>query len=262
MMKKLFLICLIGLCFFPAFAQEGKLIKAGADAANNGLAQQVGRQLTEQTLHAAKVPNTVLAQISNLPGKPLVQVRMEAPLSTVMQMVPARVLVPSQAYDAINPGSYLRLPTVFTSPEKAVYRGLRIRKLNDLRTMLTEGMPVQKTKFGVVYGSYAPSVALAYALPPGEWAVYENLHEIDLELPVMVKIPVTRGLRIFNAPQSTGFANEVYFYENLRAKRISDMMVFLEVGGKPGWYKVVLEKGKLVFVPAPVTDIPGYIDHW
>ncbi|MCQ2410429.1 MAG: hypothetical protein MJ053_02690 [Elusimicrobiaceae bacterium] len=84
----------------------------------------------------------------------------------------------------------------------------------------------------------------------------------SLALPVMVKIPVTRGLRIFNAPQSTGFANEVYFYENLRAKRISDMMVFLEVGGKPGWYKVVLSpEGEVVFIPMSSHEISERI-YW
>ncbi|MCQ2411292.1 MAG: hypothetical protein MJ053_07600, partial [Elusimicrobiaceae bacterium] len=125
-MKKylLLLVCVVSIS--PLYAQ-GREVVDGTVKAGNSLAQQVGRQLTEQTLHAAKVPNAVLAQISNLPGKPLVQVRMEAPLSSLMQMMPARVLLPSQLYNAINPGQYLSLPTALTGTHRPVYPGMRLR---------------------------------------------------------------------------------------------------------------------------------------
>ena len=54
-----------------------------------------------------------------------------------------------------------------------------------------------------------------------------------------------------------------YYFTNLPAGYIQDVMVFLEVGGEPGWYKVTLENGVLVFTPAPsrVFKYSELVDH-
>ena len=225
------------------------MIKAGADAANNGLAQQVGRQLTEQALHAAKVPNTVLAQISNLPGKPLVQVRMEAPLSTVMQMVPARVLPSIEVYKSISlvENRQLYVPDAFTETRNVLYRGMRFAQLSDLENILLKGIELRRSAYSELYFAYIFSEAMRYALP------YATTEEVCGDFPVVVKVPVTDQLPV----SQTGVTAQAY--RDLSAEFISDVMVFLEINGRADWYKAIMENNKLVLISTPVTYISGRV---
>ena len=108
-------------------------------------------------------------------------------------------------------------------------------------------MEVSKTSsyFGGIFAALDAKMALSYAMPWG--ALYPSL-------PVVVRIPNTPELSAKNALEWRSHFDGV-FRQNVTPRFISDVMVFLEVNGKPGWYKVILVDGELVFIPTFGTTL-------
>ena len=73
-LKKLLLLSLVCFCFSPAFAQGGKVVTAGANAARSGkvISEAISAQVARQTLNQTAASAVRRAQITNMPGKTLV----------------------------------------------------------------------------------------------------------------------------------------------------------------------------------------------
>lgn len=260
-MKKFIVFLLICFCACPGFAQRGKGVRDWFRALR--LQRSVAQTVTQTA--ASSSSGIYWAKVANLPGMPLVQVRLPSrPAAPTDGVLSARVLPPSQVYHLINleRTTQLYVPRAFAEQDKALYRalyrGVRLTNLNDLQNILENGMEIKKSRFSAIYSSYSLGDALGYALPPYEWLVYENIGEIDLELPVVVKIPVTIRLIEKNTPYDD--MGDVIFRQDLWADMISDVMVFLEIDGKADWYKAVLEDKKLLLIPTPTKRVSGWVE--
>lgn len=263
-MRKVF--CLLIVCGWacPAWSQSGKSIKTWWKAltARPSITARVSQAVARR---AASVPGAVgvqVAKISNLPGSPLVRVNLPQTETAGSHPLPARVLPPGQLCRAVNPAGFsqLYIPSAFAMQRETLYRGLRLNHLQDLKNILTRGMEISRSQFSVIYSSYLLDIALGYMLPPGQWVVYENLQELDFELPVVVKIPVTIRLLEKNTPFEG--KDEVFFRQDLWPEFISDVMVFLEINGQADWYRATVENGELVLTPTPTQRVPGKLDSY
>ena len=127
MLKKLLLLSLVCFCFSPAFAQGGKLIKAGADAARSGkviseaISAQVARQVAQSQATAASVR---LAQITNMPGTPVIKMQVDETLFPGQELT-VRAISREKLHQTIYPGTGLKyLPESFNqkSPVLNIFR--------------------------------------------------------------------------------------------------------------------------------------------
>lgn len=261
-MKKFVWILLVSVFVSPVLAQESSIIRAGAKlAAPSGeMALRVTQQVEKQAaLRAAEaVSATRVAQITNWVSKPSIRVQQAANTETSLgskeqaAAVAARVLDWDAAAQHLFPegryGHKAHIPTLFgEQTESALYRGITIRRLDELKELLVKGMTRDRTAsyFAGIYAALDAKMALSYATPWG--ALYPSL-------PVMVRIPNTPELSAENALEWRSHFDGV-FRNDVTPRFISDVMVFLEVNGKPGWYKVVLADEELVFIPAFGTTI-------
>ncbi|MBR4682466.1 MAG: hypothetical protein IKP06_04100 [Elusimicrobiaceae bacterium] len=245
-MKKILIMLFLVYCIGPAFAQKG----AGKAAQSlTGLERQVARaaQKTVRTALAAEyVP------ITNLPGSPTVKFRL--PFVAGVEKSTAALLAPDDVYPLVfskGPrATYPKkmfVPQGFLSKNKNFYRGMKLVSLEDLTNLFKNGLELGKSVDfpDKIYATSEASFAVAYAMPS---TAYNSFWEVEANLPVLIKIPATEELRQY-APEV--FRYHETFRRDVPAQFISDIWVFLEVNGKPDWYKVVWQNGELVFTPAP-----------
>ena len=259
MMKKLLVLSLFCLCVCPSYAQKGKMIK-GALGGRAALTDAVTRQVAKQTVAASQMR---LAKITNLPGQPTVQVRLPQTAVSDSPVLSARILKPSELYKNIESktGMQLYMPDEFYGKEEAAYRGMRLDGWDDLKNLLVNGLQIERTHYRMIYASKKSSVvALSYAVPTREALIFESFLDGEYQLPVIVKIPLTNEVLSFHEPdQRTGWLT---FRQDIPSSMISDVMIFLEINGKPDWYKVTLEQGNITFTPAPSRYVGGILDSY
>ncbi len=252
-MKQMILILLSVICFSPLFAQSGKIVDTGMKAASSSkefvlkVGQKAGQQLARQA-----VCNIPMAQILNWSGQPLVRVRPledivvpfspENPVSLLAKVldynVAARYIFPEGRDE-----HKIYIPTPWENQtQPAWYRGMKIHNLLELRNLLENGLELSKIspRYPGIFSTSEIDLALKHAVPWGAVAPV---------LPVVVKMPATFELSKENEPD--GYADFLrLFRRDIRPDQIEDVMVFLSVNETPGWYKVVLQEGELVFIPA------------
>ncbi len=201
------------------------------------------------------IPETRAVRITNMPGEPLVKLGGSGAETSAVLL--GRMLPGGDSDYLIHPvnpnGSYTGncfMPQDILENEKSFYRAMRLANIEDLRNLLINGLEANKTYYnGEIYASLKLSVILFY-LTRGNQA----------QLPVLVKIPATETLRSYApeafptqdryAPKAFQTGEQAVFRRDIPTRFISDVWIFLEVGGKPDWYKVILEKDELVFIPA------------
>ena len=253
-MKKPLLVLLLCLCCAPCFSQGVKAGLQGVEAGVKGVpaAGQIEKNLAQQVQRACAASQVRLAQITNMPGQPTVQVRVDAsvPVSSAA-VLQARMLPSRQVYQSISSVLSRRpyLPSAFAETKDVLYRGMRLTQLSDLENILRQGLEIRRTGYSELYFSYAPSMALTYALP-------RSINEKEAgDFPVVVKVPITTQLPV----SCTGVNAQAY--KDLPAEFISDVMVFLEINGHADWYKAILENDKLLLISVPTTRTPGYLSR-
>lgn len=253
-MKKLLVILLLICCVGPALAQEGKVIKAvKAARGSTALTEAVSQQAARQTLRAAKIPIPQLAQIANLPGCPTVSVRRANPApGGVTGVLPARILNYKELHSFLHHERQIYVPLSFAKSKTGLYRGMQLENLDDVKNLLINGMEVSKTAKNAIFADSRLPVNMSYALPDP----YE-----ESSFPVLVRIKLTKPFLKRNPPAHLN--TQWIFPDDIPAAMLPDVMVFLEIGGEPGWYKVTLENGELVFTPAPsrVFKFDELVDH-
>lgn len=257
-MKKIVPILLIALCAFPAWAQWRALsgwpglrgaIVAAPRAAEN-VERGVARAMVKRT-----PPLATHIQIMNLPNKPLV--KLGTPL-TVKNGVPgnpfpilqARILSGEENFKhLILPGSGffppVYVPEALNTQEESGFRGLKLYNLQDVQHILEHGLEYNKVTEEMRYKIY-------FANGVYRAADYITDGSSYLELPTLVRFRILPDKSNMYASISLFCdLNYYYWFRNIPPGYIRDVMVFLEVGGEPGWYKATLENGALVLTPAP-----------
>lgn len=204
-----------------------------------------------------------MAQIANLPGKPTIWVRLPHVEDTDVPILSARIIKPSELHENISLVESLQLymPDAFYVPGDAAYRGMRLDDMDDLKNLLANGLETSHTAYDEgIYAANSPAVALSYAIPSYDSCIYESFLGGEFPIPVITKIPLTKELLQTNAPgHSKGW---LVFGKDLPKEMISDVIVFLEIDGKPDWYRVTLEQEKIFFTPAPSSKVPGHYDTY
>lgn len=250
MIKKLLLILICATTVSSLYAQAdkmGRVVKSGAGLAANPTYQAVNQAIGQVT------PSLRLAQIVNLSGQPLVQVRLNTvETSPSTEILQARILPSIQIYQFVSPleSSQLHVPSAFADTKKALYRGMKLTKLSDLENILLRGLEIRHSVYSEIYFAYMFSMAMRYALP---FIPEEN---VKGDFPVVVKVPVIPDLPV----SQIGVTAQAY--EDLPAKFISHVMIVLEINGRASWYQAIVENNKLVLVEVPTTYMPGWIPRW
>ena len=246
-------------CFFPALAQ-GEFIKTGAEAAAgvSNLTEKVTQGVVHHTLNPA-VPTVRWAQIVNLPGWPRVQVLTST--SSEAKVLSGRLLFGTEQrnYVTLDNSLQLYVPKSFAAPGKHVFRGLRLKNLNELEHIARSGMEVEKTHHEAIFCDYELSTPLSHSILTWGQLMCAGLVDTDLTFPVLVKIPLTPEFLKENPMDlAAGF---VVFRQDVPAHRMS-IMALLEINNRPGWYEVKLFNDKLLLTPEPSQKVDGILDLW
>ena len=252
-MKRMIFVLLLSILPPLVLAQSGKAVQTGVKlATQSDIALRVAQQTARQSL--SRTP--ALAQITNWTGKPLVRVQQAGNVSIPASddLSPVAVRVPDWQTTARylfpegRQGHKAHIPSAFEKRQGAAfYRGLSLRRLDELKNLLVNGMERDKVSayFPGIFAADEAKMALGYATPWG--ALYPSL-------PVIVRIPDTPELAAENIwEKKTPFSG--VFRQDVKPRFISDVMVFLEVNGKPGWHKVMLVDEEMVFIPVLGTTL-------
>ncbi|MBO4675903.1 MAG: hypothetical protein J5601_07475, partial [Elusimicrobiaceae bacterium] len=250
-MKKLLIALLICCCVSPLYAQRGRKFFPRKKSVTVSRVQAALARTREKTTPT----NVSHIQIIDLPDKPLV--KLGGATNNTPAVLSAQMLIGADSWILIHPidaiGRYTAqtfLPEDILENKESFYRGMRLGKLDEVKNLLVNGLELDKTNYsGEIYASLQVSISLWYATIGNE------------NLPVLIQIPATETLRSYapeafptegkHAPKAFRTGEVCVFRRDIPARFISNIWVFLEVNGEPGWYKVTLEDGELVFTPAP-----------
>lgn len=279
-MKKLVLIFVMSACAFPACAQWRTLsgwtfwsgrtgwngVRKSAASAPR-VAGNVENAVT-RALVQVKSPMATHIQITNLLDQPLVKLGTPLPVPEGMTVrrrspaLPARMLSGKESDKVLFPEegrtlSALYAPIALNTEKKFFFRGLALYNLKSLQEILERGF-----EFAKVSPKYNGKIYFSGWLYRAALFVTEREPTEKAVLPTLIRFTVPSKDPVYGSTYWTGL--DYYFsYWNMPAGYIQDVMVLLDVGGKPGWYKVTLEDEKLVFTPAEGRLFRSYelIEH-
>ena len=195
-------------------------------------------------------------QITNLPGEPTV--KLGRATDDMPAMLSARLLTGEENFHLIFPDmprySVHYLPSSLNTEEEVGYRGLKLYNLESVKNILENGLEWKR-------GGYNGKIFFTGNLNRVTDFVTE--HTDRNLLPTIVKFNLPEDRRFMYTRVSLFNVDYYLWLENIWSYYIQDVMVFLEVNGKPGWYKATLENGELVFTPVPsrVFNTKEFIIH-
>ena len=202
-----------------------------------------GSNLPKRLKEAQSIPFDVKTlKIINLPDRPRVRIRFDVPLQPGVKNS-VRLVSPRQVYPTLYKLGERKMfvPRDFVNQTKALYRGIAITDLDELKNILSRGLEINKSNFGKkIFTAYEPLIAVLYAQPT-------HLFGEQANLPVLIKIPLTPSLEQY---PSEKFETARAFQQSLPADAVSDVWILLEVNKKADWYRAVLENGEIVLSPA------------
>ena len=191
----------------------------------------------------ATVPLTVKTlKIVGLPARPSVHIFFDVPPAPRVKNS-VRLVPPRQVYPLLYKIEEQKMfvPRDFVNQTQALYRGMAIADIDELKNILVNGLETTKTNYKKkIFTAYDPLTAVLYAQPT-------HLFNEQANLPVLIKIPLTPALDQY-APQQ--FETAQAFRQNIPADAISDVWILLEINKKADWYKVTLQDGEIVLFPA------------
>lgn len=195
------------------------------------------------------IPLTVKTlKIINLPTRPSVHLLFDTPLPRKSSV---RLVPPRQVYPLLYKLGQRKMfvPRDIVNSTKALYRGMALKNIDELKNILTIGLEIQKSNFTKrIFAACDPLTAILYAQPT-------HLYDAKADWPVLIKIPITPALKQYAPVQ---FATTEAFQKTIPASAISDVWVLLEVNQKADWYKAVLANEEILLFPAhgQLQDIP------
>ena len=144
--------------------------------------------------------------------------------------------------------SPLYLPLVLNSEERAFYRGLHLNNLEAVKNILENGIELNEVSEETaretgpkIYFSGYPRRVVRFSTKD------DDAHNW---LPTVIRFELPSWYTVYEHKLLGGYKDYIV-RQNIPARYVMDVMVFLEVNGKPDWYKATLENGELVFTPAP-----------
>ncbi len=246
-MKRTYLIMLLFILAFPAFAQQEKALKAGGQAVVHGseMAGAITRQMATQAMSRSAAALRS-AQIVNLSGKPTLKIRLENPRPVSQaKLLPVHLLTPQKMRDLVFSREGLFIPEIIDAEEWTWFRGMQLKNLAELENVVKNGLELSKSHYeGKIHTTPALNIALGYTFPSRYSSVAEEDEKI---IPVLVTIPYTRELEEEHAFYEDGF--QYVFEKDVPTKYMRDILVFWSADGEPGWYKVTFENNELIFTP-------------
>ncbi len=259
-MRNLLTLLLLCCCLSPAFAQRNFL--RGLTHWTRPAAFETNiKSAVLRTEAALKLPVSPHIRIANLPSEPLV--KLGGVVGNAPAVSPARLLSGKESFEKIRLGTFgldfVYVPLALNTGEEAVYRGLRLYDLESVKNILEHGLEYTRVSKKAENRIYFTS-----SLPRAVWFATRQFNSPESVIPVLVKFDIPDKNLVY-ARQSPLDKSSDYYYSmrNIHASFIKDVVVFLEVNGKPGWYKAMLKDGKLVLIPAPseVFDTEHLIEH-
>ena len=267
-MKKLIFLFIIGLCAFPVCAQWRTLSgwtywsgragwnRLGKSAASSPRVAGNVEEGVTRALVKIQPPMATHIQITNLPGEPLVKLGTPLPVINGVPGNPFPVLQARIMHGEENDKHLFRrngngffpsvyVPEALNTQEKAGFRGLKLYNLRDVQHILEHGLE---------YNKVAEKMGCKIYFADGVYHAAGHMTDGSryLEIPTLVRFQLLPNeINIHASISLFGDLNYYYWWRNIPPRYIQDVMVFLEVGGVPGWYKATLEKGELVLTPAP-----------
>ena len=246
-MRNLLTLLLVCCCLSPAFAQ-GNFWRGLTHWTRPAAFETNIKSAVLRTEAALKLPVTPHIRITNLPGEPLVKLGGAA--DNAPAVLSARMLSGAEYRHLTNAdnddwSTPLYLPLTLNTEERSFYRGFNLNNLQAVKNILENGIEIdkvsEKTEEKIYFSGYARRAM--------QFSVRGDGDEYNL-LPTMVRFNVPTWTNVYIHKLLCGLKDYIV-HNNIRVGNIRDVMVFLEVNGKPGWYKVTLENGELIFTPAP-----------
>ena len=261
-MKKLLFILLSLLFVSPAFAQGGEAGKIGAEIIRGGTVGLTEKVALEAAKKSGILPRVFTLEFVNLPetfaAASAVESRLLVRQNEINQlgMLPDQNIVQAMAFPTRQLNRHmpefddLNLHALVAyRQESSLLRGMVLKTPQDLKNLLTNGMPIDRTRYDCIYATRYLSAALDYASNNAGY------------FPVIVQMPVTDEFSSRYLRGGSVDGVEFSLYRDVTPRHISKVMVFLKIG-KPGWYDVTLQDEKLVFsrVPlGPENELPEEI---
>ena len=249
-MKKLLVLGLLCLCISPSYAQKN--FWRGVTHWKKPAAFETNiKSAVSRTEAALKLPVAPHIRITNMPGQPMV--KLGGAVDNMPKVLSARMLTGAECDNAIRVGytewlSPLYLPLALNSEERAFYRGLHLNNLEAVKNILENGIELNEVSEETasetgpkIYFSGYPRRVVRFSTKD------DDAHNL---LPTIIRFELPSWYTVYEHKLLGGYKDYIT-RQNIPARYVMDAMVFLEVDGKPDWYKVTLENGELVFTPAP-----------
>ncbi len=137
-------------------------------------------------------------------------------------------------YDIEHVMTYL--PSDFIE-NKAIYRGMTLEKYEDLKRIFVKGLELSRSAHDNIFFSRDIKVAIGYSIN------YNWGH-----LPVIIK----KHRRYYSNvdPNYNDFGHIVRYFKSIPYKNIDDVLVWAQIDGKLGWWRVSLdENGEVILHP-------------
>lgn len=254
-MKRLFAALLIGCCVAPTsvFAIRGRLPKI------KGTPVQIANLPPHSPVYF-RLPKKILYNGVSSPDDLRLSSEPAQLSDDLLQNVIVRRVSRSVAYpllfqkNSCSSCGKVFIPRDMLASGKNIYRGMRLT-LEDVKNLLIDGLQISKVRHFShrIFTDLEPFWSLVYATLHSSYSGYEKIDEENKHtyLPVIVRIPYSKNLKAYGADRSyTGDPSVVTFTKDIPATVISDVWVLWEVNDKKDWFKVVLEEGELLFLPA------------
>ncbi len=179
-------------------------------------------------------------QIVNLPGQPAVHLQPQIPAESAV--VSARMVNGEEFMSVVFPGgletNQMFIPSNLSSPSPVGYRGIPLNDIGELRNILENGLEAQLSADGKMFFSGQLRTSLLFS------------KHVKEKIPMIVQFRVPEDMLLYK------YSYDYFVMQDIPPSHFNHVMIFLEVNGKPGWYRVTLENGDLVF-----TEQTGQIFH-
>lgn len=242
MMKKLLILSLFCFCVCPSYAQKN--FWRGVTHFKKPAAFETNiKAAVLRTEAALKLPGSPHIRIANLPGEPTV--KLGGNVDNLPKLLSARMLSGKESYKGIKKNDTdIYLPVDLNTENPSFYKGLHLYDLKSIQNIFENGIEIDRVSDGMGYKIYFSGYV-------GRTISFStNNDDENALLPTIIRFELPTWLDVYVHKRVWG-PEDYIVHNDIRARYITDVMVFLEVNGKPDWYKVSLENDELIFTPAP-----------
>ena len=179
-------------------------------------------------------PNAADAQIqiTNLPDQPRVWLHTQSPVQRNV-VSSARMVKEDEFISVVFPDGLeskkIYIPPALYSQNPVGYRGIALNDIGELKNLLENGLEAQRSRDGKMFFSGWLPTSLFFSKHARE------------KIPTIIQFQVPEDMLVYK------YNYDYFVMQDISPVYFNQVMIFLEVNGKPGWYTVTLENGELVF---------------